>query len=217
MAENNVALSQSEIDKLLGKNFNYEEKNVKPAETIRKRSAVKEIASAQQLESVKDRMKQIIDSFRGALKESFDESDSRKINITNVELINAEDFENELLYPNFIYKIECKSGIIFIKLDNHLFCALANVSFDRTLKPNKFQAVVLQEEVVPLLVSALLENLSSDDDSVNITLIEDNKLKECPEIKSNDTGVLVSINWNENFKSFGVEKIYFCKEMYKNI
>ncbi|MBP5284144.1 MAG: hypothetical protein J6Y93_05710 [Treponema sp.] len=214
MSENTIKLAQAEIDRLLGKNTDALKKELKVDDIKVERSVVKNILTEKGMDGFDSLMKSVIGEFSLDIKNRYASVRDRKIIVAKTELINAADFEAELTYPAFIYKVDICGAIAFIKLDSFLFCALSGIPFDGRIKINEFQQIVLKNEIIPLLMHAVLNCFGStvSRDVMKISIIDEKSFKSDEKIKKNETGVLAIINWNENFKSFGVEKIWLSQE-----
>lgn len=215
MSENTIKLAQSEIDRLLGKNTDAVKKELKVDDVKIERSRVEPILSEKGLAGFDKLMKSVVQEFILDIKNRYSEKVDRRLAVVKTELINAADFEAEITYPAFIYKVDVCGAVAFFKLDSFLFCALSGIPFDGRIKINSFQQTVLKNEIVPLLVHAVLNCFGStvSREAINVSIINDSEFNADEKIKKNETGLLTVINWNEGFKSFGVEKIFLSKEI----
>lgn len=218
MADRKISLSQAELDKLMGVDSGVaevDESTISSGE----REQVKIICSQNDIDSFTKVMSRFCEKFKELLKNEFGEPRLRKLNISTVELIKACDFASEVVLPAFIYKITLDGNFVIIKLDSFLYCALSGVAIDRRLKPNKFQYRVLEKVVLPIMLKAFFDTVGYDFDmsGVSVESIASEDFKNLEEIKNDKTGVLTVINWNEDYSSFGVEKIFISKQLFAEI
>ncbi len=217
MADRKISLSQAELDKLMGV-----ESDAVVDETLLstgEREQVKIICSQNDIDSFTKIMSKFCQTFKELLNAEFGEPRLRKLNISTVELIKACDFASEIVMPAYLYKVTLNGQFVIIKLDAFLYCALSGVSIDRKLKPNKFQYKVLETVVLPIMIKAFFETVGYEFDlsQVSIESIANEDFKDLEEIKNDKTGVLTVINWNENYSSFGVEKVFISKQLFAEI
>lgn len=218
MADRKISLSQAELDKLMGVDSGVaevDESTISSGE----REQVKIICSQNDIDSFTKVMSRFCEKFKELLKNEFGEPRLRKLNISTVELIKACDFASEVVLPAFIYKITLDGNFVIIKLDAFLYCALSGVAIDRRLKPNEFQYRVLEKVVLPIMLKAFFDTVGYDFDMsrVSVESIASEDFKNLEEIKNDKTGVLTVINWNEDYSSFGVEKIFISKQLFAEI
>ncbi|MBQ4379640.1 MAG: hypothetical protein II821_10670 [Treponema sp.] len=206
--ENKVALSQSEVDKLLGLDSGSSAPQKKA-----KQYKVENFLSEEQLAQVLEVGKSVYKFFKLALREKFGEPKIRKLTVKSSEQKNIDEFFDSLTGNDFIYQAKVDEADIFIKFDTFLFGALSGMTIDTKHKINFFQSEVLQEFVAVYLVEGFARQVSEDADFDIISLYGQEKTPFC----TGETGLLISVNWNENLRSFGIEKIFLTKEFIKKL
>lgn len=205
MANDNVALSQDEVDRLLGLSSNSE-----PAQKVEKKQyKVETFLSEQQLSELREVCKSVYKYFKLSLRKKFGEPKIRKLTITSLEHQNVNEFFDSLNDNDFIYEAKFGRAKAYIKLDSFLFGALSGMKVDTKHKINAFQAEVLKEFVARFLVEGFARQLDKSHKIGINSLIEKSKKSYC----KGKTGICVAINWNENLHSFGIEKIFLSKEL----
>ena len=201
---NQVALSQSEVDKLLGLSGSS-----KPEPKIEKKSYKTEpFLSDPQIEEIRGVCKSVYKHFKLDLRKKFGEPKIRKLTLSALEQINVDEFLDTISENDFLYEVTFGSAKAFIKLDSFLFGALSGMSIDTKHKINFFQSEVLKEFVVNLLASSFARQFNEKSAPKVTSLYE----KEKNPFFTGKTGLCLTINWNENLRSFGIEKIFLTKE-----
>ena len=196
---NTVALSQEELDKLFSKGGNTEPSNIH-------RQAEKNIdpknifLTEDELRSVKEKFSSIIAVFKSEIDKTYSDFGKRKIFVSNLEQMSLLDFFEEASPLDFLYEIDFSERKTFLKLDQHLFPAISGLDFKQNRGTNIFQSEALKTLIVPHLSGAVTKG---------------KKKQIRTKIIANDPGISVSINWNEDFKSFGVEKFFVPKETFE--
>lgn len=208
MENNEISLSQSEVDKLLGLTSKSEEKPVQ-----KKNYSTKKAFSDAGIEKIKGIAISYHDDFLKALKEKFGEPKIRKLSITAIDQICSEEFFDSVTSNDFLYKLNFEGKNLFIKLDPFLFGALSGMVIDPKHKINFFQSEVLRHFVVAILTKCIEEKNSLSSEIQIENLYE----KSTKEYVNNKTGIMMTISWNENLRSLGVEKIFITPEFMKNI
>ena len=205
MENNQVALSQAEVDKLLGI------KTDSPSEVKKERKSykIKEFLSAEQIEEIREICKSVYKRFKLDLRAKFGEPKIRKLTLTSLEQVNIDEFFDGISENDFLYEVTFGSAKSFIKLDSFLFGALSGMSIDTKHKINFFQSEVLKEFVVHFLAQSFARQFNEKSEPAVASLFE----KEKKPFKTGETGLCLTINWNENLRSFGIEKIFLSKEL----
>ena len=141
MENNQVALSQAEVDKLLGI------KTDSPSETKKEKKSykIKEFLSAQQIEEIRGICKSVYKRFKLDLRSKFGEPKIRKLTLTSLEQANVNEFFDSISENDFLYAVTFGNASAFIKLDTFLFGALSGMTIDTKHKINFFQSEVLKE------------------------------------------------------------------------
>ena len=173
MANEKVALSQDEVDKLMG---------LIPADSPAPKSKKKlykidSFLNEQQFSELREVCKNVYKYFKLSLRKKFGEPKIRKLTITSLDHQNINEFFDSVTDNDFIYEAKFGRAKAYIKLDSFLFGALSGMKIDTKHKINVFQSEVLNS------------------------------------FRKGKTGVCVSINWNENLRSFGIEKVFLSKEL----
>lgn len=202
---NQVALSQSEVDKLLGLSS---DSSASP-KIEKKQYKIEHFLSEQQLEEISGVCKSVYKHFKLSLRNKFGEPRIRKLTISSLEEQNIDEFFDSLTENDFIYEAKFGNAQAFIKFDSFLFGALSGMTIDTKHKINFFQSEVLKEFVAVFLAEGFARQLK---ESVSIEVISLFEQEKKP-FQTGKTGVCVSINWNENLRSFGIEKIFLTKEL----
>ena len=206
--EHKVALSQSEVDKLLG----MDSGTSAPKREV-KQYTTETFLSEEQVSQVMDVCTSVYKYFKLSLREKFGEPKIRKLMVKSAEQKNIDEFFDTLTDNDFIYQAKVDEADIFIKFDSFLFGALSGMTIDTKHKINFFQSEVLQEFVAEFLVEGFARQVSDEVDYDIISLYGQEKAPFC----TNETGLLITVNWNENLRSFGIEKIFLTKEFIKKL
>ena len=205
MENNQVALSQSEVDKLLGI-----QRDSKPSEPVAKKQyKVKNFLSEAQLNEVRDMCKLVYKYFKLSLRKKFGEPKIRKLTITSLEQQNIDEFFDTLTDNDFVYEAKFGKAKAYIKFDSFLFGALSGMTIDTKHKINYFQSEVLKDFVAQFLLEGFARQLKKNCKTELKSIYNENK----ESFKTGKTGLCVAINWNENLRSFGIEKIFLTKEV----
>lgn len=208
MSSNSIALSQEELDRLFSK-----EPETSPTEEIKPEKKIDPrniFLDEKQVESVKTKLSERIEDFREKICSIYSDTKNRKIFVTTIDQISLLDFYTSSQDHDFLFSMLFDGFPSLIKLDSHLFSALAKVDFDKRRETNLFQSEALKKLVVEHLAASMIkgkeENIGSKVESL-VTLSQENFIE-------NSAGLLVSINWNEDFRSYGVEKLFIPKKTY---
>lgn len=204
--ENNVSLSQSEVDRLLGIDTKEEEKRPKKVFERRK------IATEEEIGKFGELMKRFSTILKAHLKTVFSEQGVRKITPASIEQMSREEFMYEAGENEFLFLVEIKSHEFLLKFDSFLFCALAGISFNISHRTNLFQNEAIRTVVAPIVVEDLLKAARKWEKISNVHI---NPLYDLPALeglKTKTAGISAAFTWNEGFKSLGIEKIFFQKE-----
>ena len=204
MENNQVALSQAEVDKLLG--IKTESKSV--AKVEKKQYKVERFLTEKQIEDIRGICKNVYKHFKIDLRAKFGEPKIRKLTLTALEQINIDEFFDSVSDNDFLYKVSFGKNTAFIKLDSFLFGALSGMTIDTKHKINFFQSEVLKEFVVQFLAGSFARQFNEKSEPAVTSLFEQEKKPFC----TGKTGLCLTINWNENLRSFGIEKIFLTKE-----
>lgn len=210
MENNQVALSQAEVDKLLG--VSSDSASSSGAKKEKKSYKVKEFLSVEQLEEVREVCKNVYKHFKLDLRSKFGEPKIRKLTISSLDQANINEFFDTISENDFLYEVSFDKGKAFIKLDSFLFGALSGMTIDTKHKINFFQSEVLKEFVVSFLAGSFARQFKEKSEAVVTSLFERDKKPFC----TGKTGLSLTINWNENLRSFGIEKIFLTKELVEN-
>ncbi|WP_407425608.1 hypothetical protein [Treponema sp.] len=205
MAEHGVSLSQDEVDKLLGITTS---KSDSP-EIEKKVYRTKHIYSESQIKQIRSFCKGAYVRFRVALREKFGEPKVRKMPITAIEHMNIDEFFDNANSNEFLYEVDFNGGKSYIKLDSFLFGALSGLTIDTKHKINRFQSEVLKDFVISLFAESFVQHIKADYSPVITPLFE----KEKSAYYSGKTGLCVTVKWNENLRSFGIEKVFLSTEL----
>ncbi|MBQ9282635.1 MAG: hypothetical protein IJ207_10665 [Treponema sp.] len=206
MENNQVALSQAEVDKLLGLSSGDRSDSVVKKE--KKSYKVKEFLTPEQLEEVRGVCKSVYKHFKLDLRGKFGEPKIRKLTISSLEQININEFFDTITDNDFLYEVSFGELKAFIKLDSFLFGALSGMNIDTKHKINFFQSEVLKEFVVNFLAGSFARQFSDKFEPVVTSLFE----KDKKTFRTGKTGLNITINWNENLRSFGIEKVFLTQE-----
>ena len=82
------------------------------------------------------------------------------------------------------------------------------MNIDTKHKINFFQSEVLKEFVVNFLAGSFARQFSDKFEPVVTSLFE----KDKKTFRTGKTGLNITINWNENLRSFGIEKVFLTQE-----
>lgn len=205
MANNQVALSQDEVDKLLGIKSESESSKQQP----QKQYEVNHFLSEQQFEEIRAVCKTVYKYFKLSLREKFGEPKIRKLTIAALEEQNIDEFFDALTENDFIYQAEFGGAKAYIKLDSFLFGALSGMTIDTKHKINVFQSEVLKDFVAQFLVEGFARQLRESAQTSIVSLLGADKAPLC----TGETGLSVNIRWNENLRSFGIEKLFLSKQL----
>jgi len=210
--ENKVALSQAEVDKLLGIPASSE----KPKKEL-KLYKIDSFLSETQISQIMEVCKSVYKYFKLSLREKFGEPKIRKLTVKSLDERNIDEFFDSLTENDFLYQAKIDEADIFIKFDSFLFGALSGMTIDTKHKINFFQSEVLKDFVAEFLVEGFARQVSEE--ASNEALIDIISLygQEKTSLCTGKTGVQVTINWNENLRSFGIEKIFLTKEFIQKL
>ena len=204
MENNTVALSQAEVDKILGIKSDSESQPVE-----KKHYKIENFLSEKQLEEIESVCKSAYKFFKLALRERFGEPKIRKLTIKSLNQQNVDEFFDTITENDFLYHAKFDEASAYIKFDSFLFGALSGMNIDTKHKINFFQSEVLEEFVATFLAAGFARQISDECDYDIISLYGQEK----EPFQTGKTGVCVTINWNENLRSFGIEKIFFTREV----
>ena len=204
MENNTVALSQAEVDKILGIKSDSESQPVE-----KKHYKIENFLSEKQLEEIESVCKSAYKFFKLALRERFGEPKIRKLTIKSINQQNIDEFFDTITENDFLYHAKFDEASVYIKFDSFLFGALSGMNIDTKHKINFFQSEVLEEFVAEYLIEGIARQISDECDFDIVSLYGQEKSPYC----SGKTGLCVTINWNENLRSFGIEKIFFTREV----
>lgn len=201
-----VSLSQDEVDKLMGISAESESSMAE-----KKHYNVKSFLSAQQIEEIQLVCKSVYKHFKLSLRKKFDEPKIRKLKIASIEEQNVNEFFDMLTDNDFVYEVNFGSARAFIKFDTFLFCALSGLQVNTRHKINLFQSEVLKKFVAESLAEGFARQLKEKSAFEIMSLYG----KDFAEFHTDETGLCLTINWNENLHSFGIEKVFLTKELVK--
>ena len=204
MAEHGVSLSQDEVDKLLGIT------TVSDSPKIEKKVyRTKHIYSEQQIKEIGTICKGVYVRFKLALRAKFGEPKIRKLTITGIDHLNIDEFFESTNSNEFLYEINFNGNKCFVKADSFLFGALSGMTIDAKHKINFFQSEVLKDFVVTLFADSFVARTRAQYKPVITSLFEQDRSAFC----DGKTGLCVTIKWNENLRSFGIEKVFLTQEL----
>lgn len=208
--ENNIAISQEEVDKLFGIISQDDKSKATQAE---KKYNYQKILKDEELEIVKNGCAALNKDFEIALKNKFGAPKIRKLILTAAEEISSEEFFDSLTKNDFVYRLSLNGANLFVKLDSFLYGALSGLVIDPLHKINFFQSEVLRHFVIAILAKCIetKNNLETE------IKVENMFEKTFEQFSSEKTGVVLSINWNENLRSFGIEKFFITQEFLKEV
>ncbi|MBQ0052419.1 MAG: hypothetical protein KBT11_10220 [Treponema sp.] len=206
MENNNVSLSQDEVDKLLGIISHPDDSNQNKVE---KNYNCEKIFSETELDFMRKDFAGFNTTFLDALKAKFGEPTIRKLTLTAVDQICTEEFFDTVSGNDFLYKVSLNGANVFLKLDSFLFGALSGLRLDPRHKINLFQSEVIRHFVVAIMAETVEKRQEGK------VQVESLFQKDTKPYANNECGIGLTINWNENLLSFGVEKIFISKEFFQ--
>ncbi len=208
--ENNIAISQEEVDKLFGI---ISQDNKSKANQAKKKYKYQKILKDIEIELIKKGCNALNKDFEVALKEKFGAPRIRRLILTGAEEISSEEFFDSLTKNDFTYKLSVNGASLFIKLDSFLYGALSGLVIDPLHKINFFQSEVLRHFVIAILAKCIEKKNKFETEIKVENMFE----KSFDEYSADKTGIVLSINWNENLRSFGIEKFFLTQEFLKEI
>ncbi|MBR1404287.1 MAG: hypothetical protein IJ558_08900 [Treponema sp.] len=203
MAEHGVSLSQDEVDKLLGITTRTHDSPIIEKKVYR----TKHIYSEAQIKEFRSLCKGAYVRFRKALRKKFGEPKVRKMPITSIDHMNIDEFFDIANSNEFLYEISFGDTKCYIKLDSFLFGALSGLTIDTKHKINRFQSEVLKDFVIKLFADSLAARIHTKTPEITPLFEKDKSV-----YYSGQTGLCVTVKWNENLRSFGIEKLFLTKE-----
>ncbi len=213
MNANNVSLSQAELDKLLGISSKKEQKKSASPTHSKKNYKTEPILTEEELTALQKKFSAILTAFKKNLKKEAGEPAKRILKLTAVENQNIDQFFDTTDPNDFLYKVTFGKTFCIIKLDRFLFSALAGLPVDTMSETNIFQSIALSLTVVTVLADILKKESGMTSESKSLPLTKSDTQK----LKTGRTGLSVSFNWNENLRSFGIEKIFLSKQIAKKL
>lgn len=205
--ENNISLSQEEVDRLLGQH--RESKiEIKPKKVYER---VK-IATDEEIAKFDEILAAFTNKMRIHLKKIFLEQGIRKLTPSQTEQMSQIEFMSNVTASDFFFLIEINDFELFLKLDSFLFCALSGISFNINHKTNLFQNEVLRNSVAPILVHDLLKSAKKSDKENEVKITSLYNMPYLDGLNTATPGICASFTWNEGFKSLGIEKLFFQKD-----
>ncbi|WP_294429480.1 hypothetical protein [uncultured Treponema sp.] len=208
MANDKVALSQDEVDKLMG----IKSDSSVPLQKVNKQYKLTPFLSEQQIQEINSVCKNVYKFFKFSLRKKIGEPKIRKLTIKSITEQNMDEFFDSLSDNDFIYEAKIGRTKAYIKLDSFLFTALAGLKIAPSQKINYFQSEVLKDFVAELFVEGFARQCEKKSKTSITSLLD----KDRKSYKKGKTGLCITINWNENLHSFGIEKIFLTKEMIKS-
>lgn len=205
MANDTVALSQDEVDKLLGLASGSESSQ----KIEKKEYKLEPFLSDQQFSELGEVCKSVYKYFKLSLRKKIGEPKIRKLTITSLAHQNVDEFFDSITDNDFVYEAKFGKAKMYVKLDSFLFGALSGMKVDTKHKINFFQSEVLKEFVAVFFVEGFARQLKKEVKIEINSLLEKSKKS----FQKGRTGVCVAINWNENLRSFGIEKVFLSKEL----
>ena len=204
MANDKVALSQDEVDKLLGINPD----SSTPSHKETKHYKIKSFLSPLQIQEISSVCKNVYKFFKISLRKKIGEPKIRKLTIKSLQEQNINEFFDTISENDFIYEAHFGRAKAYIKLDSFLFAALAGLKIDPKQKINFFQSEVLKDFVASLFIEGFARQMEKKPKTKIISIFQ----KDKKFFQKGKTGLCITINWNENLHSFGIEKIFLSKE-----
>ncbi|MBR4373111.1 MAG: hypothetical protein IKO57_14295 [Treponema sp.] len=202
--ENNISLSQEEVDRLLGQH--RESKiEIKPKKVYER----VQIASDEEISKFEEIMQTFTNKMRMHLKKIFLEQGIRKLTPAKTEQMSQIEFMSQVTNTDFFFLVEINEFELLLKLDSFLFCALSGISFNVNHKTNLFQNEVLRNSVAPILVNDLLKSANK---TAKIKITSLYNMPYLDGLNTATPGICASFTWNEGFKSLGTEKFFFQKD-----
>lgn len=209
--ENSIAISQDEVDKLFGiVSQNSKTKTAEPQKKYKKTNFFQPEA----IENVKNDCGNLNRDFEAALKDKFGAPKVRRLTVTGAEEMTSVEFFDSLTKNDFLYRLSLNGANLFVKLDSFLFGALSGLVIDPQHKINFFQADVLRHFVVAILAKCLEKKYSIPESQIKVENMFEKPFEQYSNEKS---GIVMSVNWNENLRSFGIEKIFETREFMHEI
>ena len=204
MANEKVSLSQNELDKLFG---------IKTTSTIESKEEKTYKTDKFLSDSQETKLKNICvyayKYFKLAIRAKFGEGESRKLTITSLFHHNIDEFFDNLTSGDFLYEARFGKAKMYIKFDSLLLCSLAGIKKNIAHKTNTFQSEVLKEFVAKPLALGFARQLKSKKRAKIISLYE----KDKNSFKTQETGICITVCWNENLNSLGIEKLFLTEEL----
>lgn len=207
---NQVALSQAEVDKLMG----LSDGPAASKKNAGKQYKVNKFLSERQFEEITAVCKAVYKHFKLSLRKRFGEPKIRRLTITSLAEQNVDEFFDSLSDNDFVYEVRIGGASALIKFDSFLFAALSGMAIDTKHKINLFQSEVLKDFVALSLAEGFARQLGEPEArSIEINSLYD---KEKSPFRTGETGVCVTISWNENLRSFGIEKIFLTEGLVRS-
>lgn len=203
--ENNIKLTQAEVDKLLGITTKTEEK----PEIIYKRET---IATDEEISKFNVIFKNFAATLKDHFKEIFGEPVIRRISPTSTIQMSRLEYMSSVLKNDFIFLIEIEKYELLMKFDSFLFCALAGIPVNVKNKTNLFQNETIRTFIAPVIVRELIRAAKKHIPLSEIKITPLFDLPALEGLKTEVAGITATFSWNEGFKSLGFEKIFFQKD-----
>lgn len=206
--ENNISLSQEEIDRLLGNTTQAKTSTIKEETNFKREN----IASDEEIANFQKIMNDFTIILKEHLKEVFSEQGIRKITTSSIEQISRIEFMTTVSDNDFLFLVEIEEYDLLIKFDSFLFCSLAGISFNINHKTNLFQNEVIRTVIAPIVINDLLKAAKKHEKANSIKITPLFELPALEGLKTETAGISTIFTWNEGFKSIGIEKIFFQKD-----
>lgn len=204
MSSNNISLSQEEVDKLLGivtepGHFSAPEK---------KQYKTEHIVTERQKNEIRIVCLGLYLMLKQSLRERFGEPQTRKFDIKSVEEMCIDEFFDIATKKDFLYEITFSGAPCYAKADPFLFSVLSGIPFDIRQNTTAFQSEVLKEFVVRIFADSFAAKIKADAPEITSLFRQDNS-----RLCDGKTGLCITLSWNENASSFGIEKIFLTKKL----
>lgn len=204
--ENNISLSQEEVDRLLGEN---NEKLKKETTPVFKRVI---IAEENEISKFDELMKKFTTLLKTHLKEIFSEQGIRRLTPAETIQMSRIEFMNSISERDFLFLVEIGKIEFLIKFDSFLFCSLSGISLNVNHKSNLFQNETIRKVIAPVVIEDLIRAARKSKEKVNIRITPLFDLPALEGLKTETAGICASFTWNEGFRSIGTENLFFQKD-----
>ena len=209
-------LSQDELDKLLGTKTPVSPIIPPKQESTTPKFECTPFATEEQMQRVAKIFTSGTRKIQSEVRKKFSGPKKRKISFLSAEQVCQADFFSAINSNDFIYRLTIQNCECFLKLDSFLFYALAGLSFSINHKTNRFQDESLKSVIVPIFTTSLLKVVKQFPSNLEIYTESLYKTDLTP-LKTEKAGICANLQWNESFKSLGIEKIFISEEFFRFI